>query len=148
LPAQNLYDTLVKTKLSPALREMGFIGSGGRYSLRAEACWSLLGLQKSAYSDREEVRFTVNLLVVNKGVWASMRSDKDYLPEKPAPGALYGQHVAQARLGTLLPHGEDTWWRVYTGVNLEAVAEDLLTGIELYGLPWLRAQMGRHCGRG
>jgi hypothetical protein len=61
--AQDLYDQLVKQSLSPALRSLGFTGSGGRYSLRNEDCWVLVGFQKSAYSDGDEVRFTVNLLV-------------------------------------------------------------------------------------
>jgi hypothetical protein len=141
--AQHLYDDMVKRLISPGLRQLGFTGSGGRYSLRADGCWSLLGLQKSVYSDGHEVRFTANLMVANKETWAGLRAEKPYLPERPAPGTLYGDQIAQKRIGSLLPAVEDTWWRVYDGVDLDAVANDVITGIGQHGLPWMRGQMAQ-----
>jgi hypothetical protein len=102
-----------------------------------------LGLQKSVYSDGREVRFTAKPLVANKETWAAPRAEKAYLPERPAPGTVYGDQVAQERIGSLLPADEDISWRVYDGVDLDAVAQDLITGIERHGLPWLRDQMTR-----
>lgn len=145
--AQGLYRDLVRGALSPAFRTLGFSGSGGRYSLPADGCWALLGLQKSVYSDRQEVRFTANLLVANRATWASLRAQMGYLPERPAPSTLYGDKIAQSRIGDLLPDAADTWWRIYAGVDLDAVGQDVITSIERYGLPWLRREMARHgCG--
>jgi hypothetical protein len=77
--AQQTYDVLLRDLLSPGLRLLGLTGSAGRFQLRCEACWVLLGLQKSAYSDAAEVQFTVNLMVANKNSWATMRAEKPYL---------------------------------------------------------------------
>jgi hypothetical protein len=44
--AQALYDDMVRL-ISPGLRELGFTGSGSRYSLQADGGWYFLGLQKS-----------------------------------------------------------------------------------------------------
>ncbi len=44
----------VKDLISPALRTMGFKGSGGRYQLPSEDQWALLGFQKSTFSDALE----------------------------------------------------------------------------------------------
>ena len=143
VPAQALYDGLVKMTLSPAFRAMGFKGSGGRYALRSDGCWALLGLQKSAYSDGKEVQFTANLLVASKSVWTTMREQQPNLPERPAPSTDYGDGVATRRIGQLLPEAADTWWRVHDGADLEAVAQDITTSVEAYGLPWMRQQLDR-----
>jgi hypothetical protein len=145
--AQDLYDQLVKQSLSPALRGLGFTGSGGRYSLRNEDCWALVGLQKSAYSDGHEVRFTVNLLVANKQAWDALRAEKTYLPRRPAPGTRYGYEVAQSRIGDLLPDRADAWWRIYNGVDINSVAQDVIASVERFGVPWLREQLAaQRCG--
>jgi hypothetical protein len=142
--SQAIYDCLVKDCLSPRFRQLGLTGSSGRYSLRCERCWVLMGLQKSRYSDAAEVQFTMNLLVVNKALWASTRASRPYLAERPAPSALYGDPVAQTRIGSLLPGGEDKWWRVFDGVDVGAVANDVFTETEGYALPWLHARMDEH----
>ena len=139
--AQTLYDEFVKDALSPSFRHMGFIGSGGRYSIKSETCWALLGLQKSAYSDGREVRFTASLLVASHNSWQALRAASPHLPERPAPGTLYGRGIAQSRIGPLLPEGEDLWWRVYDGVELAVVADDVVSAIRAHGLPRLRDQI-------
>ncbi|MHB8694902.1 MAG: DUF4304 domain-containing protein [Solirubrobacteraceae bacterium] len=141
--AQALYDDLVKGAIIPALRALGFTGSGGRYSLRADGAWALLGFQKSAYSDGNEVRFTVNLLVTSNDDWAELRAQKPYLPARPSPTTRYGDPVAQERIGQLLPEPADSWWRVYDGVNLDDVAENVIETIERNGIPWLRTELAQ-----
>jgi hypothetical protein len=138
VPLQEVYGDLVKTVISPKMRGLGLTGSGGRYSLPSGQCWALASLQKSAYSDGAEIRFTLNLLVANKATWASARSAKPYLPERPNAGTRYGAGEAQSRIGALIPGGEDTWWRIYQAVDLTAVSDDLLRSFEQYGLPWLK----------
>ena len=140
VPAQAMYDALVKDTLSPALRALGFKGSAGRYSMPCSDCWALLGFQKSAYSDAVEVQFTINLLVVNKSAWNAARQEAPHLPERPTPTTWYGEPAAQARIGDLTPEGEDKWWRVYSPANMAAVGNDVLHDITEYALPWLRHQ--------
>jgi hypothetical protein len=57
---------MIREHVAPALREMGFKGSGQNYSLPSETHWVSLWFQKSAYSDALRIRFTVHLLVVGK----------------------------------------------------------------------------------
>src|SRR5690349_15989611 len=71
--AHQAYAALVKAGLSPGFRARGWTGSGGRYQLPSETHWVLAGTQKSASSDRDEVRFTVNLLVVSRDDWSEIR---------------------------------------------------------------------------
>src|SRR6478609_3796415 len=83
VPMQTVYKDLVKEMLSPGFRRLGLIGSGGRYSLKSDCCWALLGLQKSAFSDASDVRFTANLLVVSRAAWSTTRADRPDRPERP-----------------------------------------------------------------
>lgn len=59
----------MKNQVAPMLRANRLVGSNGRFSVKSETHWALLGFQKSAYSDRSEIRFTVNLLVVRRDEW-------------------------------------------------------------------------------
>lgn len=52
---------------------------GPEVEFPSQAVWAQLGFQTSAYSDGREVRFTVNLSVIRRGVWEEQRS------AKPAP---------------------------------------------------------------
>ena len=132
---------LMKERLAPGLRALGCKGSAGRFLLPSDAFWSFIGFQKSAYSDAKEVQVTVNLSAIPRQVWQEQRDQSPHLPEKPSPSTFYGSWAPQTRIGDLLPDGEDKWWRVVADDQNAAVANDLLAGIEAYGLPWLRQQM-------
>ncbi|MEQ4210174.1 DUF4304 domain-containing protein [Actinopolymorpha sp. B9G3] len=141
VPAQAIYDAMVKEVLSPSFREMGLKGSGGRYSWASQTCWALMSLQKSAYSDAVEIQFTVNLLVANKQQWEAARSQRTYLPERPSAGTIYGDPAAQERIGMVQPDRADKWWRIHPEVDLAAVTTDVLNDTREFAIPWLRQQV-------
>jgi hypothetical protein len=145
--AQVMYQHLVKESLSPALRELGFRGSGGRYSLPCAHCWAQLGFQKSSYSGAKEVQFTAKLQVANTSAWEHGRSERPYLPERPAPGTIYGGDVAAyARIGDLTPDASDKWWRIHGDIDAAAVVADVIHDVREYAMPWLVEQMrARDC---
>lgn len=143
--AQENYAVLVKDRFSPAFRELGLRGSGGRYELPLSVPgWALLGLQKSAHSDKAEIRFTVNLLVVSAATWSSAHEAMPYLPEKPSPGVIYSAGEEQTRIGSIHPDDSgDKWWRVQAGAFPSAVADDVIQDVTALALPWLREQVSR-----
>jgi hypothetical protein len=143
--AQENYAVLVKDRLSPAFRELGLRGSCGRYELPLSVPgWALLGLQKSAYSDKAEIRFTLNLLVVSAATWSSAHEAKPYLPAKPSPGVRYGAGEQETRIGSIHPDDSgDKWWRVQAGPFPSGVAEDVIHDVAVVALPWLREQVSR-----
>jgi len=141
--SQDIYSRLIKETVSPAMRELGLVGSGGRYSLKSESHWALIGFQKSAYSDRDEVRFTVNLLAVGREPWDQLVRDKLWVGEKPTALVSYGSPVRQLRIGKLVDDGEDKWWRVYVGQDMTLIAADVLANLRDAGVPWLRAQIAQ-----
>ncbi len=104
--AQDAYGALVKDHLSPALRELGFRGSGGSYGLPEAEHWALLSFQRSVCSDRDEARFTINVLVTSKAAWSHLRDQREYFPIKPLASTFYGTSIWQRRIGAPIePNG-------------------------------------------
>lgn len=140
VPAQDLYAALIRDRISPALRAEGLIGSGGRYSLKSNTHWALVSFEKSAYSDRREIQFTINLCVVRKDECNALRVEHPYYPEKPSGSTIYGC-VMPTRIGSLVGDGSDKWWRVYHGQDVASVAANVLMNVRDAGLPWLHDQV-------
>ncbi|KTR94208.1 hypothetical protein NS220_09985 [Microbacterium testaceum] len=140
IPAQDLYAAMIKDTISPALRAEGLIGSGGRYSVRSDTHWALVGFQKSAYSDRREIQFTVNLMVVRRDEWLAQAAEDSSFPVKPSASLGYGS-VMPKRIGSLVGDGADKWWRLFGGQDVDLLAADVLTDLRDAGLPWLRERV-------
>lgn len=138
---QQVYAEWMKTTVGPALRAVGMRGSAGRFEFPSNAVWAQLGFQKSAYSDGQEVRFTMNLSVIPRQTWADQAATTPHLGERPSPSIRYGSWADQTRLGLLTPQGEDTWWRIIRGSEpadaLDGAMHDLMT----YAVPWLRERL-------
>jgi hypothetical protein len=141
---------MMKTQVGPGLRALGFKGSGQNYELRdAPAHWAMLGFQKSVASDAEQVRFTVNLLVVGRDDWERMRAERPNCPRRPT--ANTAQAAWSPRLGDLLPNrgseipgratGPDAWWYVNAGQDTSEVANALVRMVEKFALPGMQRAM-------
>ena len=141
--AQQIYADLMKESFAPALRAAGLKGSGGRFELPSERYWSLLGFQKSAYSDSASLKFTVNLSVIDREVWAEHAAAEPYLGKKPTPSTFYGSWAEQVRIGRLSPTGEDLWWWLKRGDDPKPIAEDALSALLDLAVPWLVAKSTR-----
>ena len=138
--AQETYRELMKSHIAPGLRALGFKGSGQSYELPTPEHWVMLGFQKSQWSDAADVRFTVNVLVAARKVWDAQRKERTHLPARPTANRLWGDFVWQRRIGRLLPAGEDLWWQVDAGTPLDQLAHTVLSAVEDYALPAVRAQ--------
>ncbi|CAM5282641.1 hypothetical protein LSHI6S_00350 [Leifsonia shinshuensis] len=101
--AQDAYKRLLNDSLSPAFRKRGFSGSAGRYSLNSKTHWALLGFQKSAYSDRDSIKFTINVMVVLRSDWDQFRALSPASPARPSPSAHYSREIGGERIGMLDP---------------------------------------------
>jgi hypothetical protein len=128
----------MKEVLSPALRDVGLRGSNGRFELPSTTHWAELGFQKSIYNRDDEVRFTVNLSAIRRDEWDAQAASKPHLGKRPTPSIHYGTWANQIRIGSLTPAGEDKWWRLVRGVDVAAIAADVVADLLTYGVPWLR----------
>jgi hypothetical protein len=93
---------------------LGFKRSGQAFTMPSETHFVMLGLQKSTSSSADLVRFTINVSVISRQIWAQVREKRSHLPATPSPNTFYGDFAWQERIGTLLD-GTDRWWTIRTG---------------------------------
>ena len=132
MTAQDAFDELLREHIWPFLKERGFKRSKSTFHRPADQNWQVVNFQKSVYSDRDAVRFTVNLAV---GIGRLRRGVYDWPNGKrPAEARCH----LRERLGPLLA-GRDVWWDVARDAELERLGDALIAALERYGLPWLEA---------
>jgi hypothetical protein len=134
---------MIRDVVSPAMRALGFKGSGGSYVLPAPGAWVIVGFQRSVHDRRDEVSFTVNLTVASKTAWEAGRAEQPYLPERPAPNMRYGPATWQRRLGSLMPAGADRWWTITVETDVRGVGEDVVGALRDHGLRPMREEVDR-----
>jgi hypothetical protein len=139
--AQDTYASMLKDRISPRLREAGLVGSAGRFSLPSDSHWALVGFQKSAFSDRYEVRFTINLVAVKKSDWDQLRLEQPHLAKRPQPTFHHPEPALSMRIGQLVDDGEDKWWRIVPTGDQEPIADEVIRDLTEAGIPWLREQI-------
>lgn len=138
--AQNRLALLIKTTWGPALRELGFTGSGKVWTLPDEHDWAMLGFQTSQASTGDEATFTINLMVVGKAAWMEARASHSFYSEKPSPNVIALHRYVQ-RAG-FVTHDHDHWWRLAgDGSNEQQVGNELLAALRDLLAPKLESEM-------
>jgi Domain of unknown function (DUF4304) len=109
--AQEAFARMMKEEIAPALRRLGFKGSGQRYELRSDTHWAIVGFQKFSWSDQGQVEFTLNLTVIGRDEWLRARERRPYLSERPQAnvGAFVGW---EEWIGALMPDAAAGTWIV------------------------------------
>lgn len=135
--AQDEFREFLRELVSPAMRSAGLKGSAGRYHIPSRSSFALVGFQRSRWSTGTIIEFTVNLKVVNREVWGLAKADKTWLPQTPSPNTLYPVAEWSVRIGSLMPGGQDHWWRLRPGQPLGPLAAEVIGVLTDYGLPAL-----------
>jgi hypothetical protein len=146
--AQETFTRMMQREIAPALRELGFKGSGQSFTLPSHTHWALLGFQRSRWGDSKEVRFTVNVTVVEKRAWEELRATRPHLGARPSPNVREPAPAWTERIGLLLPAGTDLWWPVPANASTARVADEVVAAIRDYALPEIARQIeGVHDAR-
>jgi hypothetical protein len=128
--AQEAFDALVRAGVGPFLKERGFRRTRFNFHRQVSGNWQVVNLQKSAFSDAQDVRFTVNLGVALERLRGGVF---DWPDGKRPPESRC--HLRE-RLGFVMS-GRDVWWTVSPDTDVVALAETITLGLERYGVPWL-----------
>jgi hypothetical protein len=113
--AQETFEAFVTDQIWPFLKEREFKRSKGTFHRAVGDDWEIINLQKSAYSDSDEVRFTINLAVAYKSLTEGGRG----WPKGKRPPA------------------HQTGIRQRLGPDTEALADAVRMALERDALPWL-----------
>ncbi|HRW19722.1 MAG TPA: DUF4304 domain-containing protein [Dermatophilaceae bacterium] len=129
--AQETFAEFLRDDIAPILREMGFRGSGRRYTLPHSDRYAVVAFQTQRTKLADRVKFTVNVSVVGKRQWEAARASDPSLPEIPSAVLRYGPEsgVWHRRLGSLVD-GHERWWTLHeSGTKRALVAHDVLATI-------------------
>lgn len=140
--AQETYSEMLKLGVRPALKRLGFRGSGANFTWPSRSTYSQLGFQKSRFSSREVVTFTINVTSADKSAWEVARQSRANFPAKPSPNTFYGTFVWQSRIGSLLPSGQDTWWTVEADADWRPIAAEVVDAVTRFVVPELQQRAG------
>jgi hypothetical protein len=113
------------------------------FSIPSDDHWALIGFQKDRHSDRDAVRFTVNLKVVSHHAWDAIREGSPWRSERPSANeALSGLPGAwSTRIGFLMPAHGDYWWELRAGDPTDRLAPEVVAAVRTHALPAMRARM-------
>jgi hypothetical protein len=103
--SQAIFGTWHRERIAPRLRDQGFAGSGQDFHRRVDGNWQAINVQRSKYSNADEVKFTINLGTASAAVIAAARED----PDEPQREVLCHWRT---RIGSLLPGKHDVWWTI------------------------------------
>jgi hypothetical protein len=131
--AQVAYKALLKDYVAPALRQLGFKGSGRTFTLQTATNRLLLNFQASMYSSSEAVKFTVNLGVTLVDAGGRLTESRVGAYEHPWMGG-------STRIGHTLPVDADHWWTLRASDSVETLAAEVVTSISDYALPAMKAR--------
>ena len=138
-----MYKRMLRDLVAPALRKMGFKGSGSNYSMNRDDWVISLGFQKSRWSTRATVEFDVNVAVAHPATQAAFKAANE---EARALGNAFEMAPSGSywdRLSILAPGREQFGWSVGPGNPPDHVAQDVLACVEEYFLPTMIEQMAR-----
>ena len=144
MTAQEAFTKMLRQEVAPALRRLGFKGSGQRYELPSETHWAIVGFQKFSWSDRDRVEFTLNVQVIGRNEWERARAEQPYLGVKPSANA-YGGVGWEKRVADIVPghSAGDLTWTVTAGAPTEPLAGDVVAMIADYVVPAIRRRIER-----
>jgi hypothetical protein len=84
--------------------------------------------QASQWCTAADGKFTVNLIVTSPSLYTEWIGSP--FPANPA-SALFPTHM---RIGSLIPHRCDRWWRVDSETDISSLATEVASTIEQYGM--------------
>jgi hypothetical protein len=131
---------MLREQIAPRLRSLGFKGSGQVFELPMDDHWALLGFQKSVSSDRDRVRFTINLLVIGKREWEDGRQRDAFWPARPRPNTRWGIGW-EDRIGGVVPgSADDLWWTVAADEDAEMLSGAVIWAVTEFALPAMQTR--------
>jgi hypothetical protein len=136
---------MLRERVAPGLRELGFRGSGQRFHIPSSTHWALLGFQKSKWSDQRHVSFTINMTVVSHVAWEQARQQYPWMDERPR--AVVSEDAKRidgywhSRIGKVMPDKQDKWWDLGPGVDVDRLALEVVSAVRWFGLPEMRRHL-------
>jgi hypothetical protein len=128
-----LFDDVLK-RLSDALSASRFRRSRNTFRAQDREAWLVIQVQKSQFSTKESIRFTLNAGICLKTL---LRFDARTLGSARRAPVEPDCHV-RVRIGELLPDGEDKWWIIDHESEPDGLRRAVISAATDHALPFLQ----------
>lgn len=125
---------VIRLGLAPALRTAGYKRSGTTFTLVRPEATCVTNVQSSAGNGTTRGLFTINLGVYYPRLEAL--ATRARTPDKPKEAECH----ARARIGALMPGGNDHWWPILTDTDTNQLAKVVREAWEAHAVPWLESR--------
>jgi hypothetical protein len=142
VPAQDAFKAMVRKQVAPALRDLGFKGSGNKYEMTRDEYRIQIQLQRSKWSTRDSVQFDANLSVIHPATMA-LFDEQNQLARQQGK-AMESSGSFHSRLNALA-HGNTHGfpWIIRANEPTEPVAHDFIETIRRDFLPVIEEEIHR-----
>ncbi len=132
--SQELYVRLLSDHVAPLMRQSGYKRRRNSWGRETIDGWLVIDFQACSFSNRHELRFTVNLGYFSHAVAIGLR-------EKPRPSTPPPDNMChyRERIGRLIQPHRDIWWTVLADRPIDETAARILRVLERFVLPHMEA---------
>lgn len=125
-------DELIRLGLSDFMKAKGFKKTARSWHKKIGRDWFIVSIQSSSANLGSEGAFTINLGVYSAEV--SLLAGQ--VPVTGKPKAY--EATVRERVGSLA-YGSDYWWKMDSRSGLGCLAQDVVSKMQRYGIPWLES---------
>ncbi|MCS4224675.1 DUF4304 domain-containing protein [Sphingobacterium sp. BIGb0165] len=130
---QEKFDRIIKESFIEILKPLGFKKKANNFYLPLEKIGHIINIQKSSYSTKDDIRFTINVGIFSPEYWlAHFNYNNNDIPAFPTePECLIRKRIGFMR-GL-----SDTWYTVTTTTDVEELVAEMKYNISGFILPFL-----------
>ena len=127
---------LLLDEVLAVLKPVGYRRQGSNFILREKDAIGLIGLQRSIFNSKSDVKFTANVGVMFEKCIEPWCNSVSVVKR---PSAMY-LHVNE-RLGFLMPEHCDRWWEIRADTNASDLVNDFVPKVSEYAVPFVQRHL-------
>lgn len=129
---QEKFDRIIKESFIEILKPLGFKKKANNFYLPLEKIGHIINIQKSYYSTKDDIRFTINVGIFSPEYWLACFNyhNKDVPAYPTEPECMIRERISSMRG---LP---DIWYNITTATDIEELIAEMKYNISSFILPF------------
>lgn len=129
---QEKFDRIIKESFIEILKPLGFKKKANNFYLPLEKIGHIINIQKSYYSTKDDIRFTINVGIFSPEYWLACFNyhNKDVPAYPTEPECMIRERISSMRG---LP---DIWYNIITTTDIEELIAEMKYNISSFILPF------------
>jgi len=130
--AELKFEKIIKEGFQEQLKPLGFKKKGNNFYLQLEHIGQIISVQKSAWGNKNAIRFTIDTGIFVPEYWTGFFNFRDSeMPDYPK----YTDCLIQLRIGQIKKQ-RDTWYDINDGTDEEELIAEMKNNVANFILPF------------